>query len=166
MFLPIRKYFRKTEPPLQMQGELDFLDQRFDAFSIAGAAQYTLKIEPEEGTARVYLNVNVPVQAECARCLGPADRRLLIEQEFQVREEDLTDEMAELPFTEDGSLDTEELVYQEVLLEAPTIFLCSDDCEGLCQRCGRPKSECKCAPEQEGDPRLQVLRSLLQEQDD
>lgn len=164
MFLPIRKYFRKTETPLYKQGEFDFSNWDFPAFSACGPVCYTLEVQPEDGTARILLSVSAQVQADCARCLAPVRFTQLVNREFRVREQDLADEMAELPFTEDGSLDVQEFVFQELMLEVPSVILCKEDCEGLCQCCGKPKAECRCEPEPLGDPRLQVLRQLLKKE--
>ena len=48
-------------------------------------------------------------------------------------------EEPELPFDENGRLDVRELCYQELVMEVPTVLLCSDDCAGLCPICGRRK---------------------------
>ena len=50
-------------------------------------------------------------------------------------------------------------------LEIPNALVCSEDCQGLCQFCGRPKAEnCGCEDKQI-DPRLLVLKQLLQDDD-
>ena len=61
----------------------------------------------------------------------------------------------------DGQPTTEELAREEILLEVPSVLLCSEDCLGLCPVCGQ-KRPCGCAPrEAETDPRLSVLKQLL-----
>ena len=69
--------------------------------------------------------------------------------------------------TEGNSLDLDELVVSDILLELPTKLLCKEDCKGLCSSCGRNLNEGKCGCEEKTvDPRLEVLRQLLDKKDD
>ena len=70
----------------------------------------------------------------CARCLEERTRRFHVIKTYCVREADLSDPDAELSFTPDGKLDVRELAYTELVLEVPTVLLCSDDCAGLCPK--------------------------------
>lgn len=60
-----------------------------------------------------------------------------------------------------GIIDIAEDVRQTVLLAVPLKLLCSEDCEGLCPRCGRNLNigTCSCRVV-EDDPRWEGLRPL------
>ena len=64
---------------------------------------------------------------------------------------------------EDGFLDMDEQLIEELLVEFPLRFLCKEDCRGLCQRCGKNLNdgECDCA-KGEIDPRLAPLAKILE----
>ena len=68
----------------------------------------------------------------------------------------------------DYTLDLDELVAMDILLELPTRFLCREDCKGLCPKCGTNLNEstCNCSQEKEVDSRLSVLLTLLDENED
>jgi uncharacterized protein len=68
---------------------------------------------------------------------------------------------------EEGAIDLNILVNDAVLLSLPIRRLCSGECKGLCQHCGANlnRGECGCKGESI-DPRLEVLRSLLDRGDD
>ena len=68
----------------------------------------------------------------------------------------------DIPLRPDGKLDVRELAYTELVLEVPTVLLCSDDCAGLCPVCGNRKP-CSCRHETSGsvDERLSILKQLL-----
>ena len=70
--------------------------------------------------------------------------------------------VVDLPLRPDGKLDVRELAYTELVLEVPTVLLCSDDCAGLCPVCGNRKP-CSCRHETSGsvDERLSILKQLL-----
>lgn len=62
----------------------------------------------------------------------------------------------------DGRLDLDELLREDILLELPTKYLCSEDCKGLCTKCGKNLNEGDCGCDRrEIDPRLEILKSLL-----
>ena len=62
----------------------------------------------------------------------------------------------------DMKLDLDEFIYSEVVLSLPTKHLCSDNCKGICFKCGKNLNEGKCGcPEKEIDPRLSALAELL-----
>ena len=47
------------------------------------------------------------------------------------------------------------------ILNTDSLFLCRDDCKGLCPRCGADLNEGPCGCKPEKDPRLAVLEQLL-----
>ena len=61
-----------------------------------------------------------------------------------------------------GSLDLDELLRADILLELPTKYLCREDCKGLCAVCGKNLNDgpCNCNLHQI-DPRLEVLKQLI-----
>ena len=68
----------------------------------------------------------------------------------------------ELILVEDGRLDVDGLLREDILLDVPPKFLCREDCKGLCPTCGKNLNQggCGCTQE-EIDPRLAVLQKLL-----
>jgi uncharacterized protein len=58
-------------------------------------------------------------------------------------------------------IDLTPFIREQMLLALPTRPLCSDDCRGLCPRCGANRNERDCGCREDMfDPRLSVLRSL------
>jgi len=64
---------------------------------------------------------------------------------------------------EDGFLDLGPLAREAMLLEIPIRAMCRPDCKGLCPVCGSNRNEEACQhPDEDIDPRLSVLRTLLE----
>ena len=61
----------------------------------------------------------------------------------------------------DGRVDLDEIFITALVLDMDTKFLCSEDCPGLCPKCGKPLRDGPCGCEGEKDPRLAVLEQLL-----
>ena len=114
---------------------------------------------------RMELSAGAEVVAECARCLAPVQELFTVEKTYTLKERELTQEDNDLPIDLKGVLDLDELVYQELVLQIPTVLLCSPDCLGLCPVCGKKKGAgCTCQESEDSapaDPRLSILRQLL-----
>ena len=121
------------------------------------------------GYIRMSLSLSVSYVAACARCLEDVSGSFSFDVERTVVTPRMTeglseDRIDELVVVEDGFLDVDELLLEVLELSLPFRFLCSDDCKGLCQRCGKNLNEGPCGcEEKEIDPRLEPLRRLLEE---
>ena len=151
---------------------------------------YTLSLEPVDsvsfddarvvgvltdnsGYMRLKLKATLSYHGECARCLAPVDgvfsldfeRTVAIEGSIdEARLEELEDEYVEL----DGhELSVDDTLCEELVLSFPQRLLCSEDCEGLCPKCGKPRSEGDCGcPTKEIDPRLAVLANFFNDDEE
>lgn len=65
---------------------------------------------------------------------------------------------------ENGVLDLDELVEEEIQLFLPSKMLCSESCKGLCAKCGKNLNAGKCDCKKDVDPRMAALLQLLDEE--
>ncbi len=154
---------------------LDFLltPSQMDEVTINGDARVVGEVTDQAGYMRLSLTATIAFDAECARCLEPVHDvfSVLLERTVTTKEnlseKQLEENVDEYAVIEDGHLDLDELVREEILLSFPMRILCSPDCEGLCPKCGKPRrlGDCGCQM-REIDPRLAVLRSLLDKDED
>ena len=108
--------------------------------------------------AEVSFDFSIP----CDRCAERIDRRYHYSfSHILVKSPQDTNEDGYIEVKND-TLDLDELLREDILLELPTKFLCREDCRGLCPACGKNLNEgpCGCGAS-EGDPRMQILRNLL-----
>lgn len=127
------------------------------------------EVTDNAGYMRLSLSISVPYTAECARCLDAVrgefsevfERTVVTKGAIdEDKLEESVDEYAVLD--EDGKLDVDDEILEALVLLFPKKILCSEDCEGLCPKCGKPKREGDCGcPTKEIDPRLAVLKKLL-----
>jgi len=113
----------------------------------------------------VQAKLKAVMQSECVRCLINIEPSLSTEFTelfaFSLR---ATSE-SELIVPEDGHIDLGPLVREYLVLEIPINPLCHPDCHGICAMCGEPQGEQFHVHEVEsGDPRLAVLKNLLNNQ--
>ena len=57
-------------------------------------------------------------------------------------------------FIEESNLDVERLVYKELLINMPMKVLCSEDCQGISNRCGSDDTT-------ELDPRMSKIKDIF-----
>ena len=63
---------------------------------------------------------------------------------------------------EGDSADLEDIVRTVFVLNMDSKLLCSDDCKGLCHRCGKNLNDGPCGCQKELDPRFAALKQLLE----
>ena len=112
-----------------------------------------------EGTARSVLDL------ACDRCGKEFSREKVVPLDSLVAQELEDDENDEIILLEGGELDMDEVVTTAFVLAMDTKNLCSDDCKGLCAKCGADLNvgSCRCKPDV--DPRLAALAQLLDNED-
>ncbi len=135
-----------------------------------GDAHIVGEITDEAGYMRLSLEVSLPYRSECARCLSPVRDIFRLRFERTVADEKtLTAEQREENVDEyvviqNGELDLDEELREALILAFPMRVLCSEDCRGLCPKCGKPMAEGDCGCRiRDLDPRLAPLRALLGE---
>lgn len=119
------------------------------------------------GYITLNLEADVKYKTNCARCLTEISESMLIVFEKTVVTEDTelqNQENDDYIVSEDGFIDVDEALIEQVFLELPLRHLCKEDCKGLCPKCGCDlnKEMCNCNLT-EPDPRFDVLRKLLED---
>ena len=99
----------------------------------------------------------------CDRCAAEFDREMALPIDAVLVTELANEENEdEWVFTLEGdSADLEDIVRTIFVLNMDSKLLCSDDCKGLCCRCGKNLNDGPCSCEKEIDPRLAALKQLL-----
>lgn len=149
------------------EGEYPF-DTKIDGVTFVGCQHIGGEIVNMGGYVRLTASLSADYGAECARCLKPLERSFKVDFERTVvsrgelanASEDDGEEYVEVV---DGKLDIELLAVEQLMMEFPMREVCSEDCKGLCMKCGKNLNEGDCdCPKKEIDPRLAILQKLLE----
>ena len=99
----------------------------------------------------------------CDRCAAEFDREMALPIDAVLVTELANEENEdEWVFTLEGdSADLDDIVRTIFVLNMDSKLLCSDDCKGMCCRCGKNLNDGPCSCEKEIDPRLAALKQLL-----
>ena len=112
-----------------------------------------------EGTARSELDL------VCARCGRAFSREKAVALDSLVAQELEDEENDDILLLDGAVLDLDEAVSTAFILAMDTKNLCSDDCKGLCAKCGANLNLGPCGCKPDVDPRLAALAQLLDEED-
>lgn len=137
----------------------DFNDISFSSeISVSGV------IRNMAGYISLELKATVPFSTHCARCWREIDSVYTFEFSKSIAAKNVlqNEDNDDYLIIENDSVDIDTPLIEALLLNMPLTFLCSEDCKGLCPKCGKDLNEGKCdCPEKEIDPRLEILKKLL-----
>ena len=102
-------------------------------------------------TGKAVLSLEMP----CARCLDP----VIVPFELEI------DQELDEKFSINGyNLDVDQLVGNELTLNLPMRVLCSDNCKGICNRCGTNLNRGTCDCDNRSlDPRMSVIQDIFKQ---
>lgn len=165
--LEVRKlHFDVAIPP----AEIEFFDPKLRQAGPLAASGKVELLAHTLGEIRVRGHLKVRMEADCDRCLEPA--QFPIDSDFDLfyrptvkrsaHEEVAIDEgETEIGFYEGGGLELNDILREYVLLSLPMQRICSEACKGICPSCGQNRNlvECGCRPKPVDD-RWSALKNL------
>jgi len=114
------------------------------------------------GVLTLTANVDAICDCVCARCLKefqlPMHKQILA---YLTERKDTEEAETDSYFLQGDKVDLDEILNTEFLLDVDERILCSDDCAGLCQKCGADLNSGSCGCKKDIDPRLAKLAELL-----
>ena len=151
------------EPIFRQDGAETPIDRSFplEDPAIGSAVRVKGRVFNRSGVVRFSTVAVYRCTAECARCGKPLSFDAEVRSEHILlahAEHELSDPYI---LTEDMRLDPDVLVAEDLFLEMPARFLCSEDCRGLCPNCGADLNLGPCACEAPKDPRWDALKDLF-----
>ena len=142
-------------------GEISFLDPKLRQKGQLKAAGKVELVTGALGEIRVKGHLSVVMEADCDRCLEPAD--FPIDSDFElyyspvanspVHEVEIDKSGAEMGFYEGDGIELNDVLREFVLLALPMQRVCRQDCKGICPACGQNRNlkDCGCHPVAEDD---------------
>ncbi len=172
MILDLTRLLSGEVSKIDISFELDVLSSEdittaLDGVSFTSNARVCGVVTDNAGYMRLCLDVSLDYLGECARCLREVKDTLTFSFERTVvsedtlsrdTEEDDDEYSDEYAVLRDGKLDIDEQLCEMLILEFPSKLLCSEDCRGLCIKCGHDLNEGECGCDRSyRDPRWDKL---------
>lgn len=129
---------------------------------VSGKARLCGKCVDRVGFVDMSLDVELDLIVSCSRCATDYEFKESFKMEYPLVTALDNEDTDEFILLTDGKLDLLETATEFILINLPSVYLCDDDCKGVCSSCGvnLNKGECKCEGN-EVDPRLAKLLEYL-----
>ena len=118
------------------------------------------RVYNEAGVLHLEGELTAEMTCYCDRCGAEFDSVKDMPFDAIIVEEE-NEEYPEYFVLEGNEIDLDEILSTCLILDMETKFLCSEDCKGLCSRCGKNLNLGPCGCRKEPDPRFAVLEQLL-----
>ena len=165
MLFELKTVFLNEDCEQQLNYEIDLSDIDIDGvFPFTSPVAVTATARNRAGIITLTLDCGYDYSRCCDRC----GEQCTVEQNMnfahklaQTLVDEGNDDYIETP---DFTIELDEVVISDILLSLPQKFLCSDDCRGLCPKCGKNLNlgDCGC-DKREIDPRLAILKQLMED---
>ena len=147
----------------QVTLEMNAFSCSLGTFPVTGKQSFPLTIT-KIGTDKFLFEGETVVTMEvpCDRCLQPVsvDVPLAICREYD--KNDTEEELEEDTLIIGYNLDTEQLIYCEILVNWPMKTLCTEACKGICKKCGANLNHSSCTCDTvDLDPRMAKIRDIF-----
>ena len=163
MLFDVKSILHAPGKQLDFQFQMDLSDAEFGGrYPVSRPVEVTGQVRNTAGVLDLDLTARTMLDAVCDRC----GKEFLQEKEERfscmLAEELENGENDEIVLLENGMVDVGDLARTAFILGMDTKTLCSEDCKGLCPRCGADLNLGPCSCKKEMDPRLAVLAKLLE----
>ena len=168
MIIDLSRFFSDEAKPLDIDYSFSLESEEIDGVHpFVSPVRVSGKLSPFSGSAVLEASAEYDFSKPCDRCAEETRRSLKLEVSHTLVPE-LSNEEDDDSFIQavNGSLDLDELIYSDIILEMPSKYVCSESCKGLCPTCGANlnKGDCGCAKNRI-DPRMEILKQLLDNND-
>ncbi len=112
------------------------------------------------GSLELSATLEAQLDCVCDRCLERYEKTVRCSFEEVLKKESMAeeDQNPDAVYFQGSSIELDELVLNNIILSMPIKSVCSEDCKGLCPKCGQNLniSDCGCDT-RSADPRFDVL---------
>lgn len=152
----------------QCETELSLFVSKIGEFPLVEKKPFVLHLENQENQVlSVFCETDVTLSIPCDRCLTEVmvPMHLVIDKRYPIGDGSLKEsEEEDMGCIIGNMLDTDSLIYNEILVQWPTKVLCKKDCKGICKHCGANLNEKACTCDQaELDPRMAAIQDIFKE---
>ena len=147
--------------------ENSMIDYQGRSFPIIDSKPFELNVVNEEGEhLNISGNTSLEVVMPCDRCLTsvnvPFD--INVSKLLRISDEIVLSEDEEISYINEGELDVDRLLFDEILVDWPSKVLCYGDCKGICPKCGANLNISPCDCEVRViDPRMAAFQDVFRE---
>ncbi|WP_325244973.1 YceD family protein [Dysosmobacter sp.] len=163
MLLNVKPILHTPGKRMDFQFSMDLSDLEFAGrYPVTQPVEVTGQVRNTADVLELELTARTTLDAVCDRCGKAFPQEKEVTYQCLLAEELQNEDNDEIVLLEDGQADVGDLARTAFILGMDSKTLCSEDCKGLCPRCGADLNLGPCSCQKEVDPRLAVLAKLLE----
>ena len=167
MRLDVRPILYAPGKSLDFSFSMDLSDLEFGGRRpVSRPVEVVGSVRNSAGVLNLDLTASTTLEERCDRCGREFRQDKEVRYACVLAQERQDEDNDDIVLLADGQADVEDLARTAFILEMDTKTLCSEDCKGLCPRCGANLNEGPCSCKPEGDPRWAALAALLEDESD
>ena len=147
----------------QVAVEMENFTCSLGTFPVTGKSEFPLTVS-KIGTDKFLIEgeTSITLEIPCDRCLQPVSVEVPLAISRECDKSIPEEELEEEPLIVGYHLDTEQLIYCEMLVNWPMKTLCTEACKGICKKCGTNLNHSSCTCDTvELDPRMAKIRDIF-----
>ena len=163
MILDLKRIFAEESEKLPFVFEMDLSDTEWSGqYPFISPISVEGSVSAVAGEALLEAKVSFEFSMPCDRCMEEIRERRTSRFSHVLVPRLENEDNDRYISVEGDSVDLDELLRMDILLEIPSKFLCREDCKGLCPSCGKNLNDgpCGCNLHQV-DHLLEALRKLI-----
>ena len=163
MRLNLREVIENPGNSVDFSYQPDFSGLNFECVkSIEPSISAEGRVYNSAGVMKLEGTLHVDMICICSRCLKEFTRSTDLPLNAILADEAIDEENPDIFLLDGDYIDLDEVVTTAFVLDVEQIYLCSEDCKGLCPKCGKNLNDGPCSCTADADPRLAVLGQLLE----
>ena len=147
--------------------ESEVVNYQHGSFTIKNSKPFELNVINEDAKRlNISCNTSLMIVIPCDRCLEDVDCSfdISISKTFKILDDKVFSDEEDISYINDGELDVDRLLFDEILVNWPSKVLCKDTCLGICPKCGTNLNVEKCdCNRRELDPRMAKFQDVFRE---
>ena len=164
MLLGLSKIIDCPGASVPFSTSVDLSDLRYgESFPVTEPVEASGTVRNTAGVLMMTGSIHTTIHGVCDRCAADFERFVEFPIDVvlvtELSNDDSEDEW--VFHLEADAADLEDIVRTVFVLNLDSKLLCSEDCKGMCCRCGKNLNEGPCTCQKEIDPRFAALKQLL-----
>ena len=164
MLLGLSKIIDCPGASVPFSTSVDLSDLRYgESYPVTEPVEASGTVRNTAGVLMMKGSIHTTIHGVCDRCAADFERFVEFPIDVvlvtELSNEDSEDEW--VFHLQADAADLEEIVRTVFVLNLDSKLLCSEECKGLCHRCGKNLNEGPCSCQKEIDPRFAALKQLL-----
>lgn len=136
MIIDLKQLLKSKECKTEIDYSFSIKDEEIDGIKpFVSDVKAKGELRPYAGSLELQVELSYDFLMPCSRCMEETlSHKTLSVRHALVKEDCENDD--DFYIQVENIVDLDELFFQEIILNLPIVYICKDDCRGICPKCG------------------------------